>query len=204
MKTFYALAAAAALAAATLADTAHAALVLDTGTPSGSGFPLTLDGTDFVAAEFVLGAGQTITSIQGYITAGSSSPGDTFTLALYSGSTAPANGATPLWSAQATYQADGWNGLSNLNISGLSAGKYWAAFEIGASDSAEGLALPIGASNNGATPALAYAFNAGGGYQTMSGDNFGVQVSAVPLPGALVFLMSGLLGLGGLRRKASA
>jgi len=202
MKTFYALAAVATLAAATLADSAHAALIMDTGTPTGSSTPLSLDAIDFAAAEFSLGAGQTITSIQGYFTAGTSNPGDTFTVALYAGAAAPDVRATPIWSGQATFQADGWNGLSKLSISGLAAGNYWAAFEVGILDSAMNLALPIGAPNNGATPALAYAFNNGDGYNINSGFNFGAQVSAVPLPGALVLLMSGLFSLGGLRRKS--
>jgi hypothetical protein len=204
MKSLYTLAAVATLAMTTLPNAAHAAFVLNTGAPAGSALPLALDATDFVAAEFSLGAGQTITAIQGYITQGISNPGDTFTLSLYSGSTAPDVRATPVWTGQATYQTDGWNGLSNLNISGLSAGNYWAAFEIGSIDSAGGLALPVGAPNNGATPALAYAFSSGDGYQVMTGENFGVQVSAVPLPGALLLLMSGMLGLGGLRRKTVA
>jgi hypothetical protein len=191
----------AALACAALPGVANAAYVLNTGTPSGSGFPLSLDATDFVAAEFSLGSGQTITSIQAYINAGLSNPGDTFTIALYSGSSAPDVRATPLWSSQASYQADGWNGLNNLNIGGLAAGIYWAAFEVGASDSAPGLALPVGAPNTGATQALAFAFNSGSGYQTMTGESFGVQVSAVPLPGALVLFASGLFGIGGFRRK---
>jgi hypothetical protein len=202
MKSLYTLLAVSALAAAASPGAANAALVLDSGTPTDAGFPLLLNGNDYVAAEFALGAGQTITSIQAYITAGDSNPGDTFTVALYSGASAPDGHTLPVWSAQATYTADGWNGLSNLNISGLAAGNYWAAFEVGFGDSALDLSVPVGAPNVGSSSALAFAFTSGGGYATMTGENFGVQVSAVPLPGALLFFTSGLLGLGSFRRKS--
>jgi hypothetical protein len=199
---------AAVLVASVLPRVASAALILDTGVPGSSGFPLSLDGTDYVAAEFSLGAHQTITSILGYITGGNSGmAGDTFTVALYSASGSnglPGRTANPVWSGQATFAQNGWNGLSNLSLSTLTAGNYWAAFEVGAADSTAGLLVPTGAAG-GTSPALNYAFNAndGSGYQLMTGENFGVQViatSPVPLPGALILFASGLLGLGGARK----
>jgi hypothetical protein len=182
-----------------LADT----LVLDTGTPSGSGFPMTLDGSDFVAAKFHLDADKTITGVQAYLNAGLDSSGATFTFALYSNDTVGGlfdRFGGSVYSAQGTYSADGWTGLTGLNWSGLGAGDYWLALEVGATDSASGLSLPSPASG-GTAAALAYAFNAGSGYQTSGAQSFGAQVSTVPVPGAVWLLGSGLAGLAGLRRK---
>jgi hypothetical protein len=200
-----------ALAAVSLAPLgAHAAFVLDTGSPTGSGLPLTLDGNDYSAAEFVLGSAQTITSIQAYVTAGIDQPGDTFTVALYSASDFGGRSSSPVFSGQATYEQDGWTGLTGLDITGLAAGDYWAAVEVGSSDSAIGLALPSPGAG-GTVPALAYAFNSGSGYSTDGAVPIGMQVEVapVPLPGALLLLGSGLLGVGGIggaarRRRASA
>ena len=76
-----------ALLAAVLAPAAaNASFVLDTGVPSGTGLPVTLDANDFYAAEFSLAAGQVVTDIEGYLTAGLDAPGSTFTIALYSAS----------------------------------------------------------------------------------------------------------------------
>ena len=199
-----------ALTAACLAPLgAHAAFILDTGTPTGTGFPVTLDGNDYYAAEFALGASQAITSIQAYVTAGSDQPGATFTVALYSASDFGGRNSSPVFAEQATYQQDGWTGLTNLNITGLAAGDYWAAVEVGAGDLATGLGLPTVA--GGSVPALAYAFNAGGGYTSAGATPIGMQVEVapVPLPGALLLLGSGLLGVGGIggaarRRRAAA
>ena len=189
---------------------AHAAFVLDTGTPTtGPALPVTLDGNDYYAAEFALGSSQAITSIQAYVTSGMDSPGTTFTVALYSASDFGSRFSSPVFAEQATYQQDGWTGLTGLNITGLAAGDYWAAVEVGASDSATGLALPQVA--GGSVAALAYAFNAGGGYTSVGATPIGMQVEVapVPLPGALLLLGSGLLGVGdiggaGRRRLAAA
>jgi hypothetical protein len=205
-----------ALTAACLAPLgAHAAFILDTGTPTtGPAFPVTLDENDYYAAEFALGSSQTITSIQAYMTAGSNQPGATFTVALYSASDFGGRSSAPVFAEQATYQQDGWTGLTNLNITGLAAGDYWAAVEVqgidlGGTDTATGLALPPVA--GGSVPALAYAFNAGGGYTSAGATSVGMQVEVapVPLPGALLLLGSGLLGVGGIggaarRRRAAA
>ncbi len=183
---------------------AQASLVLDSGTPDNSKPALSLDGNDYYAAEFNLSAGQTITGIQGYITGGDTGVvGDTFTISIYANNPStslPAVSGGALFSQQASYQADGWTGLTNLSTTLSGAGQYWVAFEVGAADSTAGLLLPIVASN-GSAPALKYAFDAGSGYTAMTGDNFGVQVSAVPLPPALLLFASGILGTGGLLRR---
>ena len=180
---------------------ANAAFILDTGVPTGAGLPVTLDGNDFYAAEFTLGSGQTITGIQNYMTSGLDDSGATYTVALYSSSDFGTRAATPIFSSQATFTADGWNGLSNLQLSGLAAGNYWEAVEVGADDSATGLALPM-PGGNGTVPAMAYAFNAGSGYTSVGAQAIGAQVtvSPVPLPAAVWLLGSGLLGLSAARR----
>jgi hypothetical protein len=200
-----------ALAAALFAPAmASAAFVLDTGTPAGSVLGGLLDANDFSAAEFNLGAGSTVTGIEAYVTNAESldSAGDTFTLAIYSAS-GFINGrnATPLFSTQATYGADGWNGVSNLSWTAASTGQYWAAVEVnpGSGDSVQGLILPSPAAGAGTAPALAFAFNdgSGTGYQT-SNQAVGLEVTAVapvPLPAAAWLLGSGLVGLGAMRRR---
>ena len=184
---------------------AQASFVLDTGVPSGSGLAANLDSSDYYAAEFTLGASETITSIESYVTAGADSPGDTFTIALYSADDFGQRTSTPVFAGQATYEADGWTGLTGLGLSGLAAGNYWAAVEVGSADSAFALGLPTPAAG-GTAPALAYAFNSGPGYTTVGAPAIGmeVQVAPVPLPGALLLFASGLLGLGGAARRRVA
>jgi hypothetical protein len=180
---------------------ASASVVLDTGTPTGSSaLPYTLDQSNFYAAEFNLGAGQTITNVQAYITAGMDQPGATFTIALYDAPGFTGNYPSELFASQATYTADGWNGLSNLNWSPGTAGQYWVAVEVGSGDSAIGLSLPTPATG-GTAPATAFASNQGNGY-ALGGPAIGLQVTAVPLPAAAWLLASGLLGVGALRRRS--
>ncbi len=180
---------------------------------AGGGFPATLDGNDYYAAEFSLGASQTITAIQAYVTAGGDQPGATFTVALFADGDLGNRFATPAYSDQATYQQDGWTGLTNLNITGLTAGKYWAVLEVQEGvDLASALNLPTPGAN-GSVPALAYEFSADGGTTFTSSEappiGMQVEVAPVPLPGALLLFGSGLLGVGGIggaarRRRAAA
>jgi hypothetical protein len=65
------------------------------------------------------------------------------------------------------------------------------------------LTLPQTA-GGGTAPALAFAFNSGGGYATAGALPFGVQVDAttpVPLPAAVWLLGTGLVGLGSRARR---
>jgi hypothetical protein len=187
---------------------ANAAFVLDTGTPTAaalgsSGTPLVLDGNDFYAAEFNLSAGQTVNSISAYLMAGLDSPGDTFTIALYSASDFGNRNAVQQFAGQATYTADGWNGLTGVNFTATTAGQYWAAVEVGAADTATGLDLPTPLAG-GTAPARAFAYNAGSGYTSAGALPFGIQVDAttpVPLPAAFWLLGSGTLGLGSMLRR---
>lgn len=202
MKTNIALAAAS-LTALIAPNLASAALVLDTGTPTSMTMGSTLDGNDFYAAEFHLSSGSTINGIQAFITAGADQPGDTFTMAIYGSDLLTNRSAQQLFSAQATYTADGWTGLSGVNFTSTAAGNYWVALEVGGADSAIGLTLPQTA-GGGTAPALAFAFNSGGGYATAGALPFGVQVDAttpVPLPAAVWLLGTGLVGLGSRARR---
>ena len=191
--------------------TASAAFVLDTGTPTaGAVLGSLLDYSDFSAAEFNLSAGSTVTGIQAYISNAEQmdSPGDTFTLAIYSASGfIGGRNATPLFSTQATYTADGWNGVSNLSWTATSSGQYWAAVEVNPSsgDTVQGLILPSPQSGSGTAPALGFAFNdgSGTGYQATT-QSVGLEVTAVapvPQPAAAWLFGSGLLGLGAIRRR---
>jgi hypothetical protein len=186
---------------------ANATLVLDTGTPSGSGLPVVLDGNDYYAAEFSLAAGQTVNSVEAYVMAGMDQPGDTFTIAIYSDAAGflGARNPTQLYAGQATYQSDGPTGLTGIGWTATSSGNYWVALEVGAADSAIGLSLPT-PTTGGTAPALAFAYNSGSGYTTSGAIPFSVQVDAspVPLPASLWLLGSGVLGIGALARRRRA
>lgn len=171
--------------------------------PVSDGLPLTLDANDDFAAEFNLAARQTIDTVNAFLLSGLDAPGDTFTIALYAGGDLTSRNPTQLYAAQATYTADGWSGLTNLGWTPGAAGLYWAAFEVGATDSAIGLAAPTPATT-GSVPAVAYAFNAGSGYPTAGAASFGVQVNPVPLPASVWLALSGVIGLVGLGRRRLA
>jgi len=185
------------LASTAFAANAHAASLLNTGTPDDSGMPISLDATDYAASKFHIDGNYTISDIAGYLIGGNS--GDTFTVALYQDN----NGhvGAQLQSAQATFSSDGWNGVSALNWH-AGTGDYWVAFEVGGDDSLSNfnLLLPLTAPNH----AAATAFNDGSGYHNFAGFDYGVQVNgvaAVPVPAAAWLFASGIGGVIGLRKR---
>ncbi|MGD0959448.1 MAG: hypothetical protein ABSB19_06550 [Methylomonas sp.] len=199
-----------ALLAISFSQQASADLIVNTGAPQGNGYlPSTLDGGDWLAGEFTLTQAADINSIQGYLNDnGTNESGHTFTVTVYDGganNTPPNPGNTNVeLSGQATFNGDGWNGLTGLNLN-LNAGTYWVAFEIGPNNDTFSGSMPVTTAN----PLQAYAWYDGmstGGYNLTSppGNDFGLQINAVPLPSGLWLFASGLLAFSRFGRRQSA
>ena len=194
-----------ALLVLSLSAPVQADLIVDTGTPNLTGSALPLDSYQWLAAEFTTTASASqIDALQGYITAqDSNQAGTTFTVALYGNTTNSANKDIPdlatgeLFSGQSTFNTDGWNGLQSLNVA-LDPGTYWVAFEVRGTDSLAGLMpvyapSPVQTAYNDNTANFGYVPTTGTAY------NFGVQVSAVPIPPALRMFATGLFAMVGRR-----
>jgi hypothetical protein len=192
---------AAALAAvALLPGIASASFILDTGTPTGSGAAL-LNTNAFVAGEFSVQKGETITQLAAYLTQGVGQPGDTFIFDIYaagSGFTARSSQREiPALSAVGTFTANGWNSTS-VNWTAPDTASYWLALQLDPTSSSSGLDLPFETvGSTGSVPALGFAF-AGASHQysvansLQPGVGLEVSVAPVPLPAAVWLLLSGL------------
>ena len=214
------------LLAITLNQQAQADVIVNTGAPTGNiaYSPYNLDSNDWLAAQIHLTQTEDISSILGYISdnGDASQIGNTFTVTVYNGSALPnppGGSGLPTSEAfqeQATFTANGWNGLSGLNLV-LNAGYYWVAFEVAPinestgqpnNDTFAGL-MPVYTSNPLLTASYsdlsgsAYALN----YPTAKkGYDIGLEVngtSAVPVPPSLVLFVSGLLALGRFGKRKS-
>ncbi len=206
-----------ALAITLAAPQAHAAIdVVNTQVPTGTLLGSnTLDSGDWLAQKFTVSAATQIDSVMAYVLSSDAANdlGKTFTLALYANNASTnlpalnwfADQQGQLFQAQATYNGDGWNGLSNLGWT-LSAGSYWLALEqSGGANEASSLQVPTGA----LPVAQAVAYYAGGqGYaSTSASDTFGLHITAVtpavPEPDGylLAFTALGLIGLAARRMR---
>jgi hypothetical protein len=191
--------------AAIQSQTASASFVLDTGTPPSSGTSsVVLNSSDWYAAEFTVGSGETLTELSAYLTQGAGQVGNTFTWDLYSASGVflGANRELPTDSTSGTFNANGWNSTS-IDWS-VGAGTYWIALQVSSASQTPGLDLVTQTSTStGTAPAQGFAFaGTNGRYSVETNAPFGVEVSAVPLPAAVWLLGSALAGLGfGVRRR---
>ena len=195
---------AAVAASVLLALPAHAATIVDTGTPDGQAVgALAFDGVDWVAGQVSFAQAASIGAIRGHILGGSA--GETFDVLLFSsdGGTGP---GSLLYTGTATFGADGWNGLSGLHGWTVAAGSYWIEFEIQGADtlgagSATGALFDLNAPNPLAT--TVYTDTGGFGYQAAP-LSFGLQVSTVPWPAPASLMLAGLALLAslGLARRA--
>jgi hypothetical protein len=167
---------------------AQASTLVDTGAPGSSPVGgLSLDSNDWVAGEVSITSATTLGSIQGYISGDTA--GETFTVSLYGAGNGNVPGAL-LDSATATFNADGWNGLSQSGWK-VGPGNYWVAFEVGQNDTLASN-FELSTMNVGAPNPLAHtAYFDGSGYHAWS-SSIGLQVSAVPEPASVWLLVAGL------------
>ena len=176
----------------------RADMIADTGTPNQLGSALILSDGQWLAAEFSIGQSLQVSSLEGFINADTGNPdGATYTLAIYSNDANRPDISNELFSQQATFTGDGWNGLHGLNWA-LDAGTYWLAFEVRSTDTLQGL-MPVIAPH----PLLAAWSDGSSAYTPVSGSNysFGVRISSVPTPPALWLLVPGLLMMGYKRQR---
>lgn len=202
-----------AAAAFAVASAAHAqSYLVNTQVPTGSlQGSNSLDSTEWFAEQFTVSSAVQINSVMAYVKSNDipNDTGGTFSIALYgnNASNLPSLNANlqqqgKLFQGTATYNGDGWNGLSNLNWS-VGPGTYWLALEqYGLPSEAGSLQLP-----SGALPvAQAVAFYSGGQHyatDTLS-DTFGLQITAapaVPEPSSMALALCALGVLGFLARR---
>jgi len=195
-----------------LPGVASATLLLDTGTPTGTGGPAELGTASWSAAEFAALPGENVLSLSAYLSPGLGASGDTFTFAIYSDSVflSARSSQLPgdvLASATATYEGGtGWTTAGvNWTAPSSADGDFWVAVEVTSGDHTNGLDLPLESSNKtGTAPAINFATLSGGKFTESGALPIGLEVSTtppVPLPPAVYLFGSGLLGLGLLRRR---
>lgn len=198
-------------AVALLPGIASASFILDTGTPTGTGAPVLLNTSQWLAGEFDVTAGETgqAYALSAYLTQGVGEPGDTFTFDIYaagSGFTARASSReAPLYTGTGTFKANGWN-FSSTDWTPSTAGDYWLALQVSSTTETKGLDAPVETSSStGTVPAIAFAYAPSSGQYTLTGaPDIGLEVTAVPLPAAFWLLGSGMIGLGAMARRRSA
>ena len=189
----------------TLPTTATADILLNTGTPTGSGAPLILSSAQSLAAEFSVSASDTtLATLSAYLTAGTAAPGDAFTFDIYQTlPTASNRSPVPLFATSATYEQDGWTTASvNWNLPG--AGDYWLVLKNTSSGrgSYQFDAPQLSSTSAGPVPALAFETAGSSGLFTPASVGFGVEVTSVPGPSSAVLALIGAAFMARRRRRS--
>jgi len=177
-----------------MAGGAWATLILDTG-PNPNQPSYLIDYTLWYAGQFTTNQTWNILAMQGYIYTGTAGE---LEAAIFTdnGTFVP---DMLLFSNDFMSQPAGttaWQGTSGPSV--LPAGTYWIAFTAPSGSTFLG---GIGGANNAPPTPMAYEAYGNGLLEWLPGMiNLGAMIDAVPLPGAVWLLASGILGLAGLRR----
>ena len=176
-------AAVAVAAALALAHGAQAATLIDTGTPNGSQFALSVDSSDFIAAQFTATGAWQVDGVAAVLTG--AQEGDHLAFTLYVDNAGQVGEAI----AGTTFAvgADGRTAATGLGWSLSSGSRYWVGIE--------GVDAVLAATAGGTTMPGLTAFSSTGdsrGYAVYP-LQFGLQVTgAVPEPASLLLLLGGL------------
>jgi hypothetical protein len=192
------------VAVLTVPTAATADILLDTGTPTGTGGPLLLYSAQSLAAEFSVSAGQTnLGTLSAYLTEGTAQPGDTFTFDIYQTLPTTSNRTPqPLFSTSATWEQNGWT-TATVDWTLPTTGDYWLVLKNSSSGrGAYQFDAPLLSSTSaGPMPALAFETAPSDGYFSPSTDGVGVEVNSVPEPSSAILALSGAAFMALWRRR---
>jgi hypothetical protein len=180
-----------------MAGTSGATYIVDTGTPSNGAIKWQLSTSQCLAGQFTLSSGENIGEMQGWIATAYSA--GTMNVSIYSDASG-LPGALQFTNSFVSQPKgfSGWQGTSGYS-GYLKPGTYWIAFEPvtfwgGMGTNPANLASPLSLE----------AFTYQGTWNVYpSGLGLGVRIegSPAPLPGALLLLGPGLVGLAAVRRR---
>jgi hypothetical protein len=166
-----------ATAALLLPGVSKAAILLDTGMPTG-GLTASIGSSSLQAAEFYATQGETITQLSVDLSKIATGNGDLATLYLFGSNISRSPAA--LTSASAVFNASGWTSANVDYVIGAT-GYYYIA--VGSSVGTT-FDAPSGATtSSGTVPATAFAFSSNSGSQySAETSGIGFQVVGVPAP----------------------
>jgi MYXO-CTERM domain-containing protein len=186
-------------------NAASASVLLNTGTPTGSGAPLLLYSAQSLAAEFSASAGATsIGSLSAYLTKGTAQAGDSFTFDIYKSLPTTSNRSPqPIFSTSANWEQNGWT-TATVDWTLPGTGDYWLVLKNSSSgrSSYQFDAPQLTSSSAGPVPALAFEAAPTDGFFAATTASFGVEVISAPEPSSAVLALVGAVFLTRWRRRS--